>query len=181
MNEGRNEGGNEDESTTPGASARGTPVRAAPAARRRGGARGLLVALAAAGAVAAGGLALADRGERGDRSERIVERVGDRLELDDAQGEALRALIDTVGGLRETLRGDGVGDELRALVAGPTLDQAGALAMVESRADALRASAPDVVAAAAAFYDGLDESQRAEVDGLLERVGDGRRGRGWHR
>ena len=157
------------------------PAPRTPAATRprRSRLRGAAVAAVAAGAVALGGLAVADRGDRGDRTERIVERASDRLDLDDAQRASLATLVGTVAGLRGELAGDGAGEALLALVAGPTLDQAGALALVESRADAVRAAAPALVASAAAFYDGLDERQRERVDGLIERVGEGRGGRGW--
>ena len=148
--------------------------------RRRGRVARTVAALVAAGAVATGGAVLA----HGDRDGgRMVGHLSDRLELDDSQAQALGALVDEVSGLRGTLRGDGLRDELAALAAGPTLDQAGALALIESRSDALRAAAPGLVAAAAAFHDGLDERQRAEVAGMLERVGDrgDRGGRGRHR
>ena len=144
----------------------------APARRPR--LRRLLVGGAAATALALGGLTVAYGG--GDRGARMVERAGDRLELDDAQRASLDALVSVLTETGETLRGDVGRAELEALVAGPTFDQATALAMIESRADALRAAAPEIVSAAAGFYDGLDGSQRAEIDELLERAG--RRGFG---
>ena len=158
---------------------------------RRAGLRRTVLALGVAGAVGLGTAAVAHgggwgggwgggRGGGGDRAERAVERVGERLELDDAQSDALRALVDEASGLGRALRGDGPREELAALVAGPTLDQAAALALLEARSDALRAAAPGLVAAAAAFHDGLDEAQRAEALELLERAG-GRRGRGGDR
>ena len=155
---------------------RPSPAPRTPAATRprRARLRTAAVAAVAAGAVALGGLAVADRG---DRTERVVERASDRLDLDDVQRDSLATLVETVAGLRGELAGDGTGEALLALVAGPTLDQAGALALIESRADAVRAAAPALVASAAAFYDGLDERQRERVDGLLERVGEGRGGR----
>lgn len=143
--------------------------------------RRTLVASATAGALVLGGLGIAHGvgrdGDRGARMiERVVERASDRLELDDAQGAALGALVTALAGIGETLRGDGARTEIESLVAGPTLDQGAALAMIESRADALRAAAPELVAAAAGFYDTLDEAQRAEVDELIDRAG--RRGFG---
>ena len=153
--------------------------------RRRAGLRRTVLALGVAvglgtAAVAHGGGRDGGWGGGGDRAERAVERVGERLELDDAQADALRALVDEASGLGRALRGDGPREELAALVAGPTLDQAAALALLEARSDALRAAAPGLVAAAAAFHDGLDEAQRAEALELLERAG-GRRGRGGDR
>ena len=110
---------------------------------------------------------------RGHGPERMIERAESRLELDDNQSAALRTLVDTLSGVRDTLRGEdgGAKAEIGALLASSTLDQGAALAMIESRADTLREQAPAVVAAAAGFLDGLDAEQRAELTGMLERRG----------
>ena len=67
--------------------------------------------------------------------------------------------------------------ELKALVAGATFDRARANAPVQSKTDALRGKSPQVIAAAADFYDSLRPEQQTRVRGYLER---GRRG-WWHR
>lgn len=139
---------------------------------KRGRARRIAVGLAAAGALTAWGLAAA-HGDGGRR----VGHLADRLDLTDAQTDALGVLAGEMGDVRDALRGQELRTGLEALVAAPTLDQGAALALIEGRADALRAAAPELVAAAAVFHDGLDENQRGELGELLERTGRGFGGR----
>lgn len=128
-----------------------------------------------AAVVAVAGLAtvstsvLAGRGE--DRAERMIERVSDRLELDDGQRASLDLLAAELRETRELVRGDtDPRAELRNLVAAETFDQAGALALIEARTAALQAQGPELVAAAATFLDGLSAEQKADVESFLDRA-----------
>lgn len=137
---------------------------------RHGKRRLLIVGTVAAATLAIGGLAIAKAGfGSGRMGEFMIERASDRLELDDSQRASLGTLVEVMTRTGQTLRGDGPRVEMQRLTAGPTFDQGEALALIESRADALRAAAPDIVAAMGAFHDGLDERQRAEMAQLLER------------
>jgi len=124
----------------------------------------ITVALAAIGA---GSLAIAGRGGHGP--ERMVERVSDRLELDAGQSDALLGFVTEMQSIRTLMRGGELRDDGLALLQSDTLDQGAALTLLETRADALRAQAPDLVAAAAVFYDGLNAEQREEVRAFAER------------
>ena len=67
--------------------------------------------------------------------------------------------------------------ELQALVAGASFDRGRAKALVQSKTDALRSKSPEVIAAAADFYDSLKPEQQAKVRDFMSH---GRRG-WWHR
>jgi Spy/CpxP family protein refolding chaperone len=110
---------------------------------------------------------------------RMVERVGSKLDLDAAQKDKLGVLADKLREQRLALVA-GTPDprgELQALVAGTSFDRTRANALVQSKTDALRSKSPEVIAAAADFYDSLRPEQQAKVRGYLSQ---GRRG-WWHR
>ena len=118
------------------------------------------------------GTALAHRGGDGNRAERMIERVSERLELDDGQRVALETLAAELAETRELMRGDGdpIRSEMRALLEADSFDQSAALALIESRVAAVQAQAPEVVAAAAVFLDGLTPEQKADVETFLDRA-----------
>lgn len=140
----------------------------------------LLIAGLAAGTIALGGAALAERGQRGEHGAgAMVERITSRLSLDDNQSAALQSFADALQESRGAIGGEKGGPRAQLLpfLDGDTLDQGGALAAIESRADAMRAAAPELVSSAAAFYDGLNAEQQEQIRSFLERGG---RGRGRH-
>ncbi|MGV3570423.1 MAG: Spy/CpxP family protein refolding chaperone [Ramlibacter sp.] len=109
--------------------------------------------------------------------DKVVERVTQRLELNEAQKEKLRALAATLQAQRAALQAQGdPRAQLRSLVAGEKFDRAQALALARTTAGAIEARSPAVVAALADFYDSLDPRQQAIVRERME----GRRG-WWHR
>jgi periplasmic protein CpxP/Spy len=67
--------------------------------------------------------------------------------------------------------------DLRALVAGPKFDRANAQTMVEAKTAAVRGKSPEVITAAADFFDSLKPDQQQQVrDFMGKRRGWGRRG-----
>jgi len=58
---------------------------------------------------------------------------------------------------------------LRGLFAGNTLDQAGAKKLVDEKTAALQAGSPEVIAAAADFFDNLRPEQQQKVRDFMER------------
>ena len=117
------------------------------------------------GTVALGASAYANRG--GDRfQDRMIERISKRLELTDTQVMALSGLADELKETRALMKGDS--EDMRAdmtsLVNSSTFDQAKALSMINDRAAALQNQAPELVAAAAVFFDGLDSSQKEQIN-----------------
>ena len=118
-------------------------------------------------------------GWSGDSAEfraRMVERVGSKLDLDPAQQQKLSALANALQAQREALRGGAdPRAQFKALFAGDKLDQAGATRLVEEKTAALRAGSPEVIAAAADFFDHLRPAQQQQVRDFMER------GRRWGR
>ncbi|MEW6704039.1 MAG: Spy/CpxP family protein refolding chaperone [Pseudomonadota bacterium] len=104
--------------------------------------------------------------------QRAVQRVGDRLGLDEAQREAFAALLQRLHAQREALRG--ASDwrlDLRSLVQDDTFDRWRAEDLLHARVQALREQGPQVIAALAGFYDRLDARQQQAVRQWLDRWG----------
>ena len=66
-----------------------------------------------------------------------------------------------------TLRPQALRSELGKLVQTAQLDQAGASALLNGRLEALGRNVPEVVQAAASFYDGLNEQQQQQLRSRL--------------
>lgn len=114
----------------------------------------------------------------GDSAEfraKMVERVGSKLELDTSQKQKLTVLAEKLQAQREALRGaGGAGDprsQFKALFAGNKLDQAGAARLIDEKTAAVRSGSPEVIAAAADFYDNLNAAQQQKVRDFMERGG----------
>jgi Spy/CpxP family protein refolding chaperone len=119
-------------------------------------------------------------GSEQDRAEfraKMVERVGSKLDLDAAQKQKLAVLSEKLQAQRAALRGGGdPRAEFRALFAGAKLDQERAKKLVEDKTAAIQAGSPEVIAAAADFFDNLNPAQQQKVREFMER-----RGRRWNR
>lgn len=112
--------------------------------------------------------------DSGKMRERVLERAGRELKLDDAQKQRLAVLADKLHDQRAALMGptDPRAD-IQALVAGPKFDRASAQAMVEAKTAAVRAKSPEVIAAAADFFDSLKPEQQQQVREFMNKR------RGW--
>jgi protein CpxP len=110
---------------------------------------------------------------------RVLERVGQRLELDETQKARLATLADTLREQRKQFMAGGRSprDEINALIGGNAFDRAAAAALVERKLAAAHGGAPKVIEAAADFYDSLRPQQQAQV---REFVAQGPRGRRHH-
>ena len=109
---------------------------------------------------------------------KMVERVGKELNLDEAQKQRLTALADKLREQRNVLMA-GANDpraEMQALIAGPTFDRDRAQGIVTAKTEALRGKSPEVIAAAAEFYDSLKPEQQQKVRDFMARRGHGWRG-----
>ncbi len=126
--------------------------------------------------------AFAARGD-GDHKERMIERISSKLELTDTQSTALQTFAEELTQTRELMRGNGTDlrTEMNSLIGADTFDQGKALTMINDRAAAIQANAPELVAAAAVFFDGLSAEQKAQVQEFAEKRGHGRhKGEGKH-
>jgi Spy/CpxP family protein refolding chaperone len=148
-----------------------------------------LIGLAGAALLVGGLTACGSRGghhERGSMSEervvemrsKAMERVSEKLELNEAQKQKLGALADEMIAQRKAMRGDSADPrtEMRALVAGSTFDRARAERLLVQKTEVVQAGGPKVIAAMADFYDSLNPQQQGQVRERLEK-----RGRWWSR
>lgn len=101
---------------------------------------------------------------------RVVDRIGERMDLDADQKAKLSLLADRLVEQRAALMADADPREaVRALVAGPSFDRAGAEALLIAKTDALRQGAPGVIAAFGDLYDSLRPEQQQQLRELMER------------
>ena len=105
------------------------------------------------------------------RQTRMVEYAGKKLDLNDAQKQRLSVLGDKLREQRSVLMGASKDPraELQGIVAGTTFDKAKAQAMVEEKTAVLRSKSPEVITAAADFYDSLNPAQQQQVRELMQR------------
>ena len=110
---------------------------------------------------------------------KLVDRVGSKLALDDAQKARLGTLADKLREQRNALVGTTTDPraELQALMAGPQFDRSKASALIEGKVAAINTQSPAVVAAMADFYDSLKPEQQAQVREFINKRG--HRGKGF--
>ncbi|GAB3770744.1 hypothetical protein GCM10028796_38300 [Ramlibacter monticola] len=115
--------------------------------------------------------------EQARHREHIVDRIGTRLELNEAQKAKLAVLVAKLHEQRSAFAGQqpDARAQLQALVAGDKFDRAGAQALMAKTAAALETRSPEVIAALGDFYDSLDAKQQAKVREVLQHR------RGWWR
>ena len=108
-----------------------------------------------------------------DFRNKMVERAGKKLDLNDGQKQKLAVLADRLREQKAALLGKTSDPraDMQSVVAGATLDKAKAL--VEEKTGALRSKSPEVIAAAADFFENLNLAQQQQVRDLTARR------RGW--
>jgi Spy/CpxP family protein refolding chaperone len=109
--------------------------------------------------------------------DRLLERAGKELQLDEAQKQRLGVVFDRLREQRNAVIG-GTTDpraELRGLISSERFDTARAQALVDEKTNAMRASSPQTIAALAEFYDGLKPEQQQKLRDFMNRRGHG----GW--
>jgi len=111
-----------------------------------------------------GATAYANKGEGGFQ-QRIMDRISKKLDLTDTQVSALDVLAMELQETRQLMKGDSgdVRAKMSDLITAGTFDQGKALEMVYERVDGIRDNAPELVAAAAVFFDGLDAEQKEQI------------------
>ncbi len=102
---------------------------------------------------------------------KMVERVGKELELSEQQKQRLATLGDRMREQRLALVGKTTDPraEAQALVAGAQFDKARAQAIVDEKTQAIRGKSPEVIAAAADFFDSLNPAQQQKVRDFMQR------------
>ena len=101
---------------------------------------------------------------------RMIDRVGSRLDLDDAQKAKLGALADEVRAQRQALVGStDPRAEIQSLVAGNTFDRTKAKALVDAKTSVIQTKSPELIAAIGDFYDSLRPEQQQKVRDFMSR------------
>jgi len=101
---------------------------------------------------------------------RMVDKIGSRLDLDDAQKAKLGVVADTLRAQRQAIVGStDPRVEIQSLVAGATFDRAKAQAFVDGKAQAVQTKSPELIAALGDFYDSLKPEQQQKVRDFLSR------------
>ena len=136
---------------------------------------GALSACAGRGEHAWGGPMNAQRAA--DFRVKMIEKVGNKLDLNDAQKQLLGTLSDTLQAQRKALMGSSTDPraDIQALVAGAQFDRSKAQALVEEKTAALHSQSPQVITAAANFFDALNPAQQQQVRDFMQHRG------GWWR
>lgn len=105
----------------------------------------------------------------------MVERVGGKLDLDAAQKQKLNVLAEKLQAQRTAMRdvggAGGTRAQFQSLFAGARLDQAGASKMIDEKIAAVRSGSPEVIAAAADFFDNLNPAQQQKVRDFMTKGG----------
>ncbi|MEO6626180.1 MAG: Spy/CpxP family protein refolding chaperone [Burkholderiaceae bacterium] len=102
---------------------------------------------------------------------KMVDRVGKELELNEQQKQRLGVVGDRLREQRVALVGKTTDPraELQALVAGAQFDKARAQAILDEKTAAVRSKSPEVIAAAAEFFDSLNPAQQQKVRDFVQR------------
>ncbi|WP_291013533.1 Spy/CpxP family protein refolding chaperone [Hydrogenophaga sp.] len=102
---------------------------------------------------------------------KVIERVSDKLDLNEAQKLKLGVLADEMIAQRQAMRGDSADPrtELKALIAGDKFDRSRAQTLLTQKTEVVQAGGPKVIAAMADFYDSLNPAQQAEVRERLDK------------
>ncbi len=106
---------------------------------------------------------------------RMVERVGSKLDLDATQKQKFDVLARKLQAQRAAMRdaggAGGTRSQLQSLFAGARLDRAAANQLLDDKIAALRSGSPEVIAAAADFFDSLNPAQQQKVREFMDRGG----------
>ena len=127
--------------------------------------------------------------------ERMLDRATRELKLDEPQKQRLAKLMDTLHAQRQALQAAGSGpspapatkagetaqpagprEDIKALIAGNRFDKARAQQLADAKAQAMQKASPEVIAAAADFFDNLKPEQQEQVRQFMAKRG----GRGGH-
>ena len=102
---------------------------------------------------------------------KMVSWVSGELELTEPQKQRLGTLADRLREQRVALVGKTTDPraEVQALVAGAQFDRTRAKAILDEKSAAIQSKSPDVIAAAADFFDSLTPAQQDKVRAAMQR------------
>jgi Spy/CpxP family protein refolding chaperone len=102
---------------------------------------------------------------------KMVDRVSDKLDLNEAQKVKLNVLADKLQAQRAAFTGKTPDPraEMQAIVAGERFDRERAQALLNEKTSAVQANGPEVLGALADFYDALNPEQQQKVRDFMQR------------
>ncbi len=127
------------------------------------------IAVIVISAITAGGIAIAGiahaYGDPQKRANKMVEKMSERMELNDYQETQLLALKDALMAMREDMREtrSQAGESVDELLSAPQLDQQKALQLIDQPMQQVKQNMPAVIAAFAEFWNSLDTTQQAQL------------------
>ena len=106
---------------------------------------------------------------------KVMERIGSKLDLNEAQKQKLNTLADKLVAQRTAMVGKTTDPraEMQALVAGAQFDRSRAQTLLDEKLRVVQAGSPEVIAALADFFDSLNPEQQQKVRELMQKR------RGW--
>lgn len=110
-------------------------------------------------------IAACKHGSPEERGAKLVDKVANKLELTDAQTSDLTVVKNELLEFRTTVKSqkEKTKADIVAMLEQPVLDRVQAAAIVNGYVETINDQSPEIIAALGNFYDGLDESQRAEL------------------
>jgi periplasmic protein CpxP/Spy len=106
--------------------------------------------------------------------ERMTDRISKELALDATQKQYLVALGAQMEAQRKAMSGGQPGamrEQMQALIAGNQFDVAKAQTLVNEKTEAIRLQSPQVISAAATFFNSLKPEQQQKVREFMNRRG----------
>lgn len=104
----------------------------------------------------------------------MTERISKELQLDATQKQYLSALGEQLDAQRKAMSGGKPGamrEQMQSLIAGSQFDVAKAQALVNEKTEAIRLQSPQVITAAANFFNSLKPEQQQKVREFMARRG----------
>jgi Spy/CpxP family protein refolding chaperone len=100
-----------------------------------------------------------------ERADWMVNKISDKLDLNDAQKAKLEVVKTEMMKLRTQFDGDKATRDKKMLeiVSKPKMDRDALLNMINARTEAVSSNAPQIVTALGDFYDSLNPDQQAKV------------------
>jgi len=134
---------------------------------------GVVTVILVAGGLMLAGLSVYAKGwmDPEIRAERIMNKIQNELDLNDAQKTSLETLKNELMAIHKETEDQrsAMHERAESLLELATLDQGQALAMVEEHTQAVNQYAPRVVTALATFYDGLSVEQQQTMRDKLKK------------
>ncbi len=116
------------------------------------------------------GIVACNHGTPEERSERMVQKVTEELELTETQQVRLSEVKNELLEMRKTMRSnrEQTQTDIQAMLKQPTFDRNKANSIVNQHIETIHSRSPVIIDAIGNFYDSLDDAQRTELREFIE-------------